>query len=399
MRTETRDGSNERLILTAMVVDGKVLEAIADRWPTEGLFRTRYGNLVGGWCVRHWRKYGRPPGNAIETIAESWAEKGRDKETVAIVDRFLGSLSADYESNGTPDAEHVIDIATGYFNRVRLSNLAEAIQEDTHAGRDGDAYEALAAYERISLNGDGVVCAADMAMQKVYWLWPGWLATGELAILDGDPGGGKSQLTIDIAARVTRGDAMPLTAAKPRSAKSVLLLTSEDSWSKTMVPRLTAAGADIERVFTMRDAATVTFPADVARLGHAIAAHDARLCVIDPIMAFVSKDIDTHNDAGTRRCLSALRDMAEQTRCAVVMIRHFRKSNAGAIHRGGGSVAWTAACRLQHVVGASPDGTGYVLACGKSNLAERPRSLRYEIVEQRVSVPGKRALKIDTSRV
>ena len=33
------------------------------------------------------------------------------------------------------------------------------------------------------------------------WLWPGWLPLGKLAILDGDPGLGKSTLMFDLAAQ------------------------------------------------------------------------------------------------------------------------------------------------------------------------------------------------------
>jgi hypothetical protein len=43
--------------------------------------------------------------------------------------------------------------------------------------------------------------------EPVTWLWPGWLAAGKLAVLDGDPGQGKSLVTLDLAARLSRGGA------------------------------------------------------------------------------------------------------------------------------------------------------------------------------------------------
>ena len=45
--------------------------------------------------------------------------------------------------------------------------------------------------------------------RRVEWLWPGYLAFGAVTILDGQPGEGKSQLTVDLAARYTTGRAMP----------------------------------------------------------------------------------------------------------------------------------------------------------------------------------------------
>jgi len=44
---------------------------------------------------------------------------------------------------------------------------------------------------------DGLPC------RLVPWLWRGRLARGKLAIFDGDPGLGKSFITLDLAARVT----------------------------------------------------------------------------------------------------------------------------------------------------------------------------------------------------
>jgi hypothetical protein len=45
--------------------------------------------------------------------------------------------------------------------------------------------------------------------RSVSWLWPGRIPLGKLTILDGDPGLGKSVLTLDLAARVSRGWSMP----------------------------------------------------------------------------------------------------------------------------------------------------------------------------------------------
>jgi len=50
---------------------------------------------------------------------------------------------------------------------------------------------------------------ANVQPELISWLWAGWIPLGKLAVLDGDPGVGKSTLTLDIAARVTTDRAMP----------------------------------------------------------------------------------------------------------------------------------------------------------------------------------------------
>ena len=69
--------------------------------------------------------------------------------------------------------------------------------------------------------------ASLLPRSSIDWLWPGYLAAGNLAILDGDPGLGKSLLTLDLAARLTTGRPWPDGAASPGPA-AALLLCAED---------------------------------------------------------------------------------------------------------------------------------------------------------------------------
>src|SRR5436309_1567140 len=84
--------------------------------------------------------------------------------------------------------------------------------------------------------------------RPVSWLWPNRLALGKLALFDGDPDLGKSLVTLDLAARLTTGRPFPgcESAAPPGN---VIILHGEDAAEDTIVPRLQACGADLDRVF------------------------------------------------------------------------------------------------------------------------------------------------------
>ena len=156
MREKKQDATQERRILTGMIVDTATLGRIAARWPapddSDGLFRSRWANLVAGWAVRFYNQYSRAPGPAIEMKFESWAAKGRDEKLVAVVDRFLGGLSDEYETNGQNlNSEYLLDVAGGYFNKVRLGLLAETIQDDIAAGREEEAHVRLASHTRLEI--------------------------------------------------------------------------------------------------------------------------------------------------------------------------------------------------------------------------------------------------------
>src|SRR6059058_1055070 len=91
---------------------------------------------------------------------------------------------------------------------------------------------------------------SEVAARPVSWLWPGRLPLGKLAILDGDPGLGKSLVALDLCARLSTGQPMPdgSSGAGPASA---LVLNGEDDDEDTIRPRLEALGADLGRVFVL----------------------------------------------------------------------------------------------------------------------------------------------------
>src|SRR6266571_4981127 len=69
-----------------------------------------------------------------------------------------------------------------------------------------------------------------------------------VAMIDGDPGLGKSLLSIQLAAFYSRGFPLPDQEGKPTlptgGPQHVILITSEDSPEHTIKPRLLQAGGD-----------------------------------------------------------------------------------------------------------------------------------------------------------
>ncbi|HEX2237134.1 MAG TPA: AAA family ATPase, partial [Gammaproteobacteria bacterium] len=92
-----------------------------------------------------------------------------------------------------------------------------------------------------------ITCAADVKPELITWLWPGRIAIGKLSIIAGDPGLGKSMITIAMATHVTRGTPWPVDLSTCPIG-DVLMLSAEDDPADTIRPRLDAAGADVKRV-------------------------------------------------------------------------------------------------------------------------------------------------------
>jgi hypothetical protein len=90
-----------------------------------------------------------------------------------------------------------------------------------------------------------VRAASPLEQREVGWLWQGWLPEGKLALLDGDPGLGKSLLTLDLCASLSTGRPMPDGNPGP-GAVPALVLNAEDGAEDTIKSRLEAFGADIK---------------------------------------------------------------------------------------------------------------------------------------------------------
>jgi hypothetical protein len=244
------------------------------------------------------------------------------------------------------------------------------------------------------------IVLADVKIEKVAWLWPGRIPLGKLTILDGDPGLGKSTITLDVAARLTRG--LPMPASDPAAAipaGKVILMSSEDGLSDTIRPRLEAAKACLENVISFHAMAVpieitgstqlrvasraVSLPYDVLNLEKVIAEHAAKLVVIDPLMAFLDETVHAHNDQSVRRALLPLCQMAERTGAAILVVRHLNKQpGRNMIYRGGGSIGIIGAVRSGLIVCKDPDAPHQrLLGVTKSNLCKPPKALRYELVD------------------
>jgi hypothetical protein len=238
-----------------------------------------------------------------------------------------------------------------------------------------------------------VLSVSQLTPRPLVWLWPKRLLEGKLAILDGDPGLGKSLVTLDLCARLSTGRPFPDGSPSFGPVNS-LVLNSEDGAEDTIRPRLQALGADLERVFVPHAgdaglAEPLRIPGQLSMLDRALAQTDARLVVIDPIMAFLDQSVVVGCDQSVRRALLPLSCLAAKHRCAVLLVRHLNKKPGGqAVYRGAGTMGFLAACRSAFLIARDPHlPQRFVLAEQKNNLAEAQPSLAYTLEAKGNALP------------
>ena len=138
--------------------------------------------------------------------------------------------------------------------------------------------------------------ASDIAVRPVHWLWADRVALGTLALLGGREGIGKSTVAYQLAADLTQGRLDGVYLSEPRA---VIVAATEDSWGHTIVPRLMAAGADLDRVYRV-DVQTyagfetgLSLPRDLTALGEAVGQQGLQLVGRAAAPAAESGDVES----------------------------------------------------------------------------------------------------------
>lgn len=202
---------------------------------------------------------------------------------------------------------------------------------ELHESNCGCAPAESASVRRIKLTPGSAI-----APEPVIWAWEenpghGRIPAGALTLAAGREGTGKSSFGIWLAAQLSQGTLPGTFHGRPRN---VFYAAVEDSWSRTLVPRLMAAGADLDRVFrvdvedTVRRVETmVSLPRDVDLIEEAIAEYDAAALIVDPLMSTLGTGTDAHRTQDVRQALEPLVRMAERTTALTLGIAHFSKAS------------------------------------------------------------------------
>lgn len=274
----------------------------------------------------------------------------------------------------TEEAFSLIKASAWNKFKGRDAQLRKELDKAVKAHLRGAAYKTPGKWLQTTLE--------DIELKSLDWVWYPYLARGELTILEGDPGVGKSYLAQIIAAALCDGKKLPST--RPRHIKGkVAYFDVENSGGTVTKARVLDNGVKNMGSFYKEDRLfVVDSDADAADVLDAIEELKPVLVVFDTIGHYLGR-ADAHKSTEALQSFSFFRDLAVRFNCAVLVLRHLTKSGGvRALYRGQGSISFAGLARIVLTVGLDPeDKETKVLAMTKNNFTKPAASMSFYVEE------------------
>jgi hypothetical protein len=167
---------------------------------------------------------------------------------------------------------------------------------------------------------------ADVKEEKVKWLVQPWFPKGNLTVIVGHAGVGKSTCAAWLVAQ---------------AGQTILLPGNEESAAMSTKPRLQVNGADNTRVY-LCDQKKYSLPRDRKELADLAKNQQAQLLVFDPLDSYLEDGTHENDNQPVREMLESCQYIAECSGAAVVGVRHPGKQQGNLLR---GARTWAAVPR------------------------------------------------------
>ncbi|MFW9871900.1 MAG: hypothetical protein ACFFG0_02280 [Candidatus Thorarchaeota archaeon] len=144
---EKIESTIERDILTGLIVSKDFLFKISPKVDKYS-FSQKFSQLLAGWCIEYYLKYGKAPGKDITSLIESKKTSLIDQATISMIETFLQNANERYKEFGF-NVEYNIDRAIEFFRKSNLNKLIEKIRGCTLSNDLEKADHLIANYRKV----------------------------------------------------------------------------------------------------------------------------------------------------------------------------------------------------------------------------------------------------------
>lgn len=191
--------------------------------------------------------------------------------------------------------------------------------------------------------------------KEIDWLWKPYIVRGNINIIQGDGGLGKSYLITWLLSAISTGSQIPFSNENFKIGNSILQ-NAEDDIDATILPRLNLNGADCSKIGIINEEEKAFSIQQLERLEEKVKKFKPEVVVLDPIQAYLG-NVNMNSTGEVREALKPLKIIAQKYNCAIILIMHLNK-NAGvtkATHRTMGSIDFVSASRSVMLIAENPE--------------------------------------------
>lgn len=309
--------------LTDGSADSEVARALADAIDaTRGDTGSRHDSALEhvGRIVRLAERGHPGTGEALAAFRAAYVLAiGSDRsDAAAEFDRMVHG--ARVKVGQTPSAEH-----NTVEGRTAVDEMVEAIRSQSVGP------------EPAAPAGPRARRASEMvSARRKEWLAEGRIPKGQLTLLVGAEGIGKSAWWVWLVAKLTTGTPAPEFGITGTTPREVVLIITEDPWATDVLPRLIAAGADLERVRVVSEDAdgegSPTLPTNLDRIPE-----DADLVIVDAWSDTLPANLSVKDSQQARRALHPLKEWCASTDTSMLLVTHTNRLSTGSTRDAYGS--------------------------------------------------------------
>ena len=204
------------------------------------------------------------------------------------------------------------------------------------------------------------------------------------SVFAGIGGEGKSSFATYAASLLSRGQ---LEGDLHGQAHATIVFGPEDDWSSVHLPRFTAAGADLNKIYRVFaevwtdygvQEQELVFPLNTQMLEDAVIQTGAKLIIVDPISVSMQGDMNKVQDV--RHAVGALDALAKKHDLAVILINHFKKGGTSVSEKMSGSHGLRDVVRAYLAFGTDEETGERIITQDKNNYGTGRGSWKFALV-------------------